>query len=118
MSEYSNLEPKLTWLQNRIDELRFHKPVWEGVTLNRFHAELTLYNVSSQTALQKVISESVNSQEELTARQVEQAERLQKTLERSIESQDKFSRNANFLAWGAFILVGVQIILGLLLRIG
>jgi len=118
MSEYGDLEPDLSWLNNRLSDLRYRNVVWEGVTLNRVHAELTLYNVSSQTALQKTISESVSSQEELTVRQVEQAERLQETFERSIEAQDRFSKNANFLAWGAFVLAGVQIIVALLLRTG
>ena len=107
MSEYSALEPDLSWLNNRLDDLRYRNVIWEGVTLNRVHAELTLYNVSSQTALQKAIIKSVKSQEELTAKQVEQAERLQETLERSIKAQDRLANTQNVLT---IVAVGIALL--------
>ncbi len=107
MSEYNGLKPDLSWLNNRLDDLRFRKIIWEGITLNRVHAELTLYNVSSQTALQKAISESVSSQEELTVRQVEQAESLQETLERSIKAQDRLANTQNVLT---IVAVGIALL--------
>lgn len=113
MSDSYALEPDLKWLDNKLRELRIQKPIWEGPILNRFQAELTLYNVASQSALQNAISESIRSQKILIEIQVEQADRLQETLERSIISQDELAKSQNKLSrrtyWVSIgeVLVGI-----------
>ncbi len=92
MSEKEQLKPDRNWLKSRIHSMRTATIEYQ-VAESRVSAELTLFYVETQ-------------------------EKLIDTLERSIESQDRFSKNANFLAWGAFVFAGVQIIVALMLRTG
>jgi len=97
MSENDVFEPKRGWLDHRIGDLRWRDPIWPGSTLNRFQAEMTLLNISTQKNLQETTERSIESQNILA-----------ETQNRLSETQNKLARYSLFLAIGE-VLVGVGV---------
>jgi hypothetical protein len=96
MEKWDDLKPDMRFLKNRLETFRLRIARGQDTDpsdprLKRLEYELTLLSFQTQV-------------------------RLIETIEKSIVSQDKFSKNANFLAFSALILVAVDIIFTIFIR--
>ena len=98
MEKWDDLKPDIKYLKNRLQTFRLNIARGQRDRIDPFDPRLKRLEY------------------ELALLSYQTQEKLIETIEKSIVSQDKFSRNANFLAFSALILVAVDIIFTIFIR--